>query len=65
MLNKIQRSPNEVPIVNLDAKIIEALKGLKFGSVEIVIHDGRVVQIERREKWRMNLENPAKSMQSR
>lgn len=29
-----------------------ALTGLRFGSVEIVVHEGRVVQIERREKIR-------------
>ncbi|WP_342672709.1 YezD family protein [Candidatus Nitrospira nitrosa] len=30
-----------------------ALKGLRFGSVEITVHDSRVVQIERKEKMRM------------
>ena len=29
-----------------------ALRGLRFGSVEIVVHDGRVVQLERRERVR-------------
>lgn len=29
-----------------------ALKTLRFGSVELVVHDGRVIQIERREKIR-------------
>ncbi len=29
-----------------------AVRGLRYGSVELVIHDGRVVQIERREKLR-------------
>jgi len=34
-------------------KLIESsLKDLKFGSVEIVVHDGRVAQIERRERFR-------------
>jgi|UPI000377788F hypothetical protein len=28
------------------------LKEIRFGSIEIVIHDSRVVQIERREKIR-------------
>ncbi len=32
----------------------EALRGLRYGSVELVIHDGRVVQIERREKVRFD-----------
>jgi hypothetical protein len=30
-----------------------ALRGLRFGSVEIVVHDGCVVQVERREKVRI------------
>ncbi|MDF9392247.1 MULTISPECIES: YezD family protein [Methylococcus] len=34
------------------ALIIQALTGLRFGSVEITVHEGRVVQIERREKFR-------------
>ena len=30
-----------------------ALAGLRFGSIEIVVHDSRVVQVERREKVRL------------
>lgn len=30
-----------------------ALHGLKFGSVEITVHNGQVVQIERKEKIRL------------
>ncbi len=30
-----------------------AVRGLRFGSVELLVHDGRVVQIERREKVRL------------
>jgi hypothetical protein len=30
----------------------DALRAIRFGSVELVIHDGRVVQLERREKLR-------------
>lgn len=33
-------------------RIIESLRGLRYGSLEIVVHDGRVVQVERREKLR-------------
>ncbi|MBP1149701.1 MULTISPECIES: YezD family protein [Methylocaldum] len=42
-------------------KILEALQGLRFGSVEIIVHDGRIVQIERKEKLRLNLACPAAS----
>jgi hypothetical protein len=30
----------------------EAVRSLRFGSVEVQVHDGRVVQIETREKVR-------------
>jgi hypothetical protein len=33
-------------------EILRALKGVRYGSVEIVIHDSKVVQVERREKFR-------------
>ena len=33
-------------------KIVEALAGIRYGAVEIVVHDGRVVQIERKERVR-------------
>lgn len=36
------------------AHITAALKGIRFGSVEIVIHDSRIVQIERKEKLRLD-----------
>jgi hypothetical protein len=29
-----------------------AVRALRFGSVEVVVHEGRVVQIETREKFR-------------
>lgn len=35
------------------SKIIEAVAGIRFGAVEVVIHDGRVVQIERKERVRL------------
>ena len=34
-------------------EIQTALHGLKFGSVEITVHNGQVVQIERKEKFRL------------
>ena len=40
-----------------DASILReiqaALNGLKFGAVEITVHNGQVVQIERKEKFRL------------
>ncbi len=39
------------------AAVSRALCGLRFGSVEITVHDGRVVQIERREKVRLEADD--------
>jgi hypothetical protein len=38
--------------------LLEAVRGLRYGSVEVVVHDGHVVQIERREKVRFEEERP-------
>ena len=34
-------------------RVADILDTLRFGSIEIVVHEGRVVQIERREKVRV------------
>lgn len=41
----------------IEAQIRLALESLRFGAIELVVHDGCVVQIERRE--RMRFEHPA------
>jgi hypothetical protein len=33
--------------------VCQAMSGLRHGSLEIVVHDGRIVQRERREKVRV------------
>jgi len=35
-------------------RIASAINGVRFGSVEVVIQDSRVVQIERKEKFRFD-----------
>lgn len=35
-------------------RITHALKSIRFGAVEIVIHEGRIFQIERKEKVRFD-----------
>lgn len=37
--------------------IMDALKSIQFGSVEITVHNGRVVQLEKREKLRFDAHN--------
>jgi hypothetical protein len=38
----------------LTQQILRALQEIRYGSVEIIIHDSRVVQIERKEKIRID-----------
>ena len=35
------------------AEIVRSIRNVRFGSVEITIHDSQVVQIERKEKVRL------------
>lgn len=42
-------------------EIQTALHGLKFGSVEITVHNSQVVQIERKEKIRLQQSNTKNS----
>lgn len=39
---------------DVEQKILTAIQGIKFGAVEVLIHDSRVVQIERSEKVRFD-----------
>ncbi len=38
----------------LTQEILRALQEIRFGSLEVVIHDSKVVQIERKEKIRID-----------
>lgn len=40
--------------LSLEEEIARAIRSIRYGSVEIVIHDSRVVQVERREKVRFD-----------
>ncbi len=37
-------------------RILRALDGLEYGSVQIIVHDSKITQIERTEKQRFPLE---------
>jgi hypothetical protein len=45
---------SELQSERLTDKIFRALSGIRYGSVEIIVHEGRVVQIERTEKLRLD-----------
>jgi hypothetical protein len=40
--------------VDREQLVLEALKKIKFGSVEVIVHEGQVVQIESKEKLRFS-----------
>ena len=45
-----------------EQEILRAIANIEFGSVEVTIHEGRVVQIECREKIRLGgIEPPRKN----
>ena len=44
------KTPN---YLELTEQIVSLLQGIRFGSVEIVVHDGRIVQIDKHEKFRL------------
>jgi len=50
----IRKSANNTP--DLESQFLDAINrarnGLRFGSIEITVHDGKVTQIERKEKIR-------------
>lgn len=45
---KYQALPRQV-----SAELARQLDGLRYGTIELTVHDGRIVQIERREKIRL------------
>jgi hypothetical protein len=49
MVDKKQTPASDVVL----AQICDALRGLRFGSIHIVVQDGVVVQIDRTEKRRL------------
>ena len=38
-------------------QVVKAIQTLKYGSVEITVHEGRITQIEKREKLRIGSVN--------
>ena len=40
--------------VEVERALRNALRSIRFGTVTLVIQDGRIIQIERNEKFRLN-----------
>lgn len=56
-MGNTERSDRQDPQA-IEQAIRLALRGLRFGSIEIIVHDSKVVQIERKEKMRLEGEGP-------
>lgn len=50
---EVQRSPLDQDEKRVIHEILNALRGLRFGSVEITVHEAKVTFIERKEKVRL------------
>lgn len=58
-------NPNQSDVNPEILRIVEELKlGSGFGTVEILIHEGRVTQIEKREKFRFTQDNTKPSFKT-
>ena len=55
MINPPVKDPSQAETI---AEIAAAVAEIRFGSVEIVIHDGRIVQLIRTEKVRVEQKAP-------
>lgn len=47
--------PSDIALIE---RILNDLKKIKFGSIEIVVHNGEIIQIEKKEKVR--IEKPSR-----
>ena len=62
-MSAVSSSPESAsaPLPDWVAIVREKVEGLRFGVVQLVVHDGRVTQIERTEKTRLPAERDTAS----
>lgn len=53
--------PLQVDSVWLE-RIAQSLEGITFGSVQIVVHEGRIVQVDKTERYRFGNEVNSSSL---
>jgi hypothetical protein len=51
--NELRPAADEAITPEVVAEILAALRGLRYGSIVVTIHDSKVVQIEKNEKVRL------------
>jgi hypothetical protein len=55
MTLKLEKTPHREPrMSDIATQLSDILHDIRFGSIEIIIHEGKVVQIERKEKLRFD-----------
>jgi len=52
---------SEPPASETEREILRHLRTLRYGALEIQVHDARIVQIERRERVRFTAPRPTDS----
>ena len=60
-VNENPRTNQEDRKRKIEQEILQAIRGISYGSVEVVIHNSRIVQILRKEKVRFDQDAVAKS----
>ena len=50
----LKNTYKEPRMSEIASQIADILQEIRFGSIEIIIHEGKVVQIERKEKLRFD-----------
>lgn len=45
---------------NIDQEVLRAIREIRYGSVEVIIHDSKIVQIARTEKVRLDTSGAGK-----
>lgn len=46
------KEEDSLSLSEAEREVVHALRSIRFGALEIKVHDGKVVQIERKEKTR-------------
>ena len=50
----LQGASRQAAVADVEAEVLRAIRETRFGSVEVVIHQSRIVQITRSEKVRFD-----------
>ena len=51
---RVETVPSDTDLARVLEEVERAIRSVAYGSVEVVIQNSRVVQIERKEKFRIN-----------